>query len=104
MFSTQSDTIVSPFVHIFDIISLFAEFEEPEIGVSDKGLNQFPSIVMFGLKGFHISASGAIQGRHGSLVLKCIHKYRGYAQDKNGTCAISPFPSMIFFPVLINFP
>ena len=31
--------IVSPFVHIFDIISLFAaEFEEPKIGVSGKGL------------------------------------------------------------------
>ena len=31
--------IVSQFVHIFDIISLFAaEFEEPKIGVSGKGL------------------------------------------------------------------
>ena len=31
--------IVSPFVHIFDIISLFAaEFEEPRIGISGKGL------------------------------------------------------------------
>ena len=31
--------IVSPFVHIFDIISLFpAEFEEPEIGISGKAL------------------------------------------------------------------
>ena len=31
--------IVSPFVHIFDIISLFAaEFEEPKIGISGKGL------------------------------------------------------------------
>ena len=31
--------ILSPFVHIFDIISLFAkEFEEPKIGISDKGL------------------------------------------------------------------
>ena len=31
----------------------------------------FPSIVMFGMKGFHISASGAIQGlqgHHGPLV------------------------------------
>ena len=33
--------IVSPFVHSFDIISLFAaEFEEPKIGISGKGLNQ----------------------------------------------------------------
>ena len=30
---------VSPFVHIFDIISLFAaELEEPKIGISGKGL------------------------------------------------------------------
>ena len=29
---------VSPFVHIFDIISLFAaELEKPKIGISDKG-------------------------------------------------------------------
>ena len=31
--------IVSPFVHIFDIISLFAaELEEPKLGISGKGL------------------------------------------------------------------
>ena len=31
--------IVSPFVHIFDIISLFAaELEEPKIGISGEGL------------------------------------------------------------------
>ena len=31
--------IVSPFVHISDIISLFAaEFEEPKIGITGKGL------------------------------------------------------------------
>ena len=37
MLSTQ--IIVSPFVHIFDIISLFApELEEPKIGISGKGL------------------------------------------------------------------
>ena len=31
--------IVSPFVNISDIISLFAaELEEPDIGISDKGL------------------------------------------------------------------
>ena len=33
------------------------------------GLNQFPSNVMFGMNGFHVSASGAIQGHHGPLVL-----------------------------------
>ena len=34
-----SQKIVSPFVNIFDIISLFAaELEEPRIGISGKGL------------------------------------------------------------------
>ena len=32
-------------------------------------LNQFPINVMFGMNGFHVSASGAIQGHHGPLVL-----------------------------------
>ena len=32
-------------------------------------LNQFPSNVMFGMNGFHVSASVAIQGHHGPLVL-----------------------------------
>ena len=32
-------------------------------------LNQFPSNVMFGMNGFHFSASGAIQGHHGPLVV-----------------------------------
>ena len=31
-------------------------------------LNKFPSNVMFGMNGFHVSASGAIQGHHGPLV------------------------------------
>ena len=31
-------------------------------------LNQFPRNVIFGMNGFHISASGAIQGHHGPLV------------------------------------
>ena len=31
--------LVSPFVHIYDIISLFAaELEKPKTGISDKGL------------------------------------------------------------------
>ena len=35
-----SHTTVSPFVHIFDIISLFAvELGKPKIGLSGKGLN-----------------------------------------------------------------
>ena len=35
-------------------------------------LNQFPSNVMFGLNGFHVSASGAIQGHHGPLFFKYV--------------------------------
>ena len=35
-------------------------------------LNQFPSNVMFGMNGFHMSASGAIQGHHGPLVFKVV--------------------------------
>ena len=31
--------------------------------------NQFPSNVMFGMNGFHVSASGAIQGHHGPFVI-----------------------------------
>ena len=34
-------------------------------------LNQYPSNVMFGMNGFHVSASGAIQGHHGPLVQGC---------------------------------
>ena len=41
-------------------------------------LNQFPSNVMFGMNGFHVSASGAIQGHHGPLVSKL-------KDDKNPT-------------------
>ena len=38
-------------------------------------LNQFPSNVMFGMNGFHVSASGAIQGHHGPLVFpQCFQK------------------------------
>ena len=33
-------------------------------------LNQFSSNVMFGMTGFHVSASGALQGHHGPLVTK----------------------------------
>ena len=33
--------VISQFVHILDIISLFAaEFEEPKIGISGKGLDR----------------------------------------------------------------
>ena len=36
-------------------------------------LNQFPSNVMFGMNGFHVSASGAIQGHHGPFVVILTH-------------------------------
>ena len=40
--------IVSPFVHIFDIISLFAaEFEKPKIAISGKGLTCLGTIFNF---------------------------------------------------------
>ena len=42
-------------------------------------LNQFPSNVMFGMNGFHISASGVIQGHHGSLVCESV-----LGQDTSG--------------------
>ena len=38
-------------------------------------LNQFPSNVMFGMNGFHLSASGAIQGHHGPLVYFITDKF-----------------------------
>ena len=38
-------------------------------------LNQFPSNVMFGMNGFHVSASGAIQGHHGPLVIERIKHF-----------------------------
>ena len=41
-------------------------------------LNQFPSNVMFGMNGFHVSASGAIQGHHGPLVLR-----KSFVFDRN---------------------
>ena len=40
--------IVSPFVHIFDIISLFAtELEEPKIGISGKWLNVYSKLIIY---------------------------------------------------------
>ena len=40
----------------------------PSLCLESYVLDQFPSDVMFGMKGFHVSASGAIQGHHGLLV------------------------------------
>ena len=48
--------------------------------------NQFPSNVMFGMNGFHVSASGAIQGHHGPLVIGVIlitfDPYEGFQYKK----------------------
>ena len=42
------DKIVSPFVHNFDIISLFAaELEKPKIGISGKRLTAYQTIPCF---------------------------------------------------------
>ena len=50
-------------------------------------LNLFPSIVMFGMKGFHVSASGAIQGHDGPLV--CTHNFTYKGVHKNPQSKLS---------------
>ena len=45
-------------------------------------LNQFPSNVMFGMNGFQVSASGAIQGHHGPLVYSLLYKSFGNTVGK----------------------
>ena len=52
-------------------------------------LNQFPSNVMFGMNGFHLSASGAIQGHHGPLVTVV------YAQEVIKKTSISAWNSSV---------
>ena len=47
-------------------------------------LNQFPSNVMFGMNGFHVSASGAIQGHHGPLVLLPFFKFSPHFASLRG--------------------
>ena len=57
-------------------------------------LNQFPSNVMFGMNGFHVSASGAIQGHHGPLVIlffmlffsSCMTELVIYVREYLGCC------------------
>ena len=55
-------------------------------------LNKFPSIVMFGMKGFHISACGAIQGHHGPLVRILLtydpKLYISFAHDQGGALLV----------------
>ena len=52
-------------------------------------LNQFPSNVMFGMNGFHVSASGAIQGHHGPLVALFCHSVLCLCLEKALTLAIT---------------
>ena len=56
-----SQIIVSPFVHIFDIISLFtAELEDPKIGISGKGLSLLNHSRDFKGKMLHLSFQRAL--------------------------------------------
>ena len=60
-------------------------------------LNQFPSNVMFGMNGFHVSASGAIQGHHGPLVhLMLISDTRIYQSPDLKPVHINSFPNEKF--------
>ena len=47
----------------------FSPFDGPWVFSPNPEKKQPASIVMFGMKGFHISAIGAIQGHHGPLVV-----------------------------------
>ena len=51
-------------------------------------LNQFPSNVMFGMNGFHVSASGAIQGHHGMALLSynIFHSYISLVLQNAALC------------------
>ena len=49
-------------------------------------LNQFPSNVMFGMNGFHVSASGAIQGHHGPLVFCAAPIKHSHLAAENRVC------------------
>ena len=53
-------------------------------------LNQFPSNVMFGMNGFHLSASGAIQGHHGPLVSR--YQEKPTAQPQKLSAPVNPLP------------
>ena len=61
--------------------------------------NQFPSNVMFGMNGFHISASGAIQGHHGPLVT-CL-QYKSFENTmEQGKIACKD--QFLFFPTVFS--
>ena len=59
-------------------------------------LNQFPSNVMFGMNGFHVSASGAIQGHHGPLVY-IVHS-KNNLKTLVGKGKIARYKKFLLFP------
>ena len=63
-------------------------------------LNQFPSNVMFGMNGFHISASVAIQGHHGPLVMCLQNKSFENTMRKEKLLMMSNFSytQSVFYP------
>ena len=58
-------------------------------------LNQFPSNVMSGMNGFHVSASGVIQGHHGPLVT-CL-QYKSF-EITVGKGEIASHEQFLLFP------
>ena len=63
-------------------------------------LNQFPSNVMFGMNGFHVSASGAIQGHHGPLVQDIL--IRRFHEIFNSVDKTAQSMCLILSPFLIH--
>ena len=63
-------------------------------------LNQFPSNVMFGMNGFHVSASGAIQGHRGPLVYRSAVQVLKTLWEKEKLLVMSNFSFSInvFYP------
>ena len=66
-------------------------------------LNQFPSNVMFGMNGFHVSASGAIQGHHGPLVS---HLVSSMGQKKKQAVSVYSVVEikLFFFQIMKKYP
>ena len=70
-------------------------------------LNQFPSNVMFGMNGFHVSASGAIQGHHGPLVIArlsttCSRGAFRVVMCQSSTISLNIFSSQTTGPIWIK--
>ena len=85
--------IVSPFVHIFDIISLFAaDLEEPKIGISGKGLNSVLSILQLGEWVFVASGTGLIPQAQDPVSI--------FTVAGSNVTLIIPFRNPMDYPVL----